>query len=271
MTTAFNKILIPVDFSVNTEIAIKKALAFIERQRAEIHLVHVVRRKDRPAAKFIQWEAEKKLDHWKAFIEETTNEITVHFTVLRGWSVEQMIIEAAAMFSPGLIIIGKRDKKLLWPFHPSISPDHIARKSHCPVLTVKLGAMDSRTKVIVLPIRDKVPERKIKLAILIARRCRAQVHLLVIGENDKSAEGQPQPFISAYHHIRENLHQPVEYHPISRHNTARATLHYAESVMADMILLHPETESGISTLTGSRHISDWIRNDSKIQVLDIEP
>jgi hypothetical protein len=48
-------------------------------------------------------------------------------------------------------------------------------------------------------------------------------------------------------------------------------LDYAELVMADMILLNPETESGISGFSGYRHISDLLRRDSKIQVLDVEP
>jgi hypothetical protein len=41
--------------------------------------------------------------------------------------------------------------------------------------------------------------------------------------------------------------------------------------MADMILVNPETESGISGFTGTRHISDMLNRDSKIQVLDVEP
>jgi hypothetical protein len=38
--------------------------------------------------------------------------------------------------------------------------------------------------------------------------------------------------------------------------------------MADIIVVNPDTESGI---TGFRHLSDLLKRDSKIQVLDIEP
>jgi hypothetical protein len=41
--------------------------------------------------------------------------------------------------------------------------------------------------------------------------------------------------------------------------------------MADIILVNPESESGIPGLAGSRHISDLLGKDSKIQVLDVEP
>jgi hypothetical protein len=41
--------------------------------------------------------------------------------------------------------------------------------------------------------------------------------------------------------------------------------------MADIIVVNPDTESGISGFTGFRHLSDLLKRDSKIQVLDIEP
>jgi hypothetical protein len=71
--------------------------------------------------------------------------------------------------------------------------------------------------------------------------------------------------------LREKLHHPVEYSADTRHNPAKAALSYAELIMADMILVNPRTESGISGFTGFRHISDLLTRDSKIQVLDVQP
>ena len=94
--------------------------------------------------------------------------------------------------------------------------------------------------------------------------------LLAIGEEAGPKDGMlSQTFLKAYHHLREKLHHPVEYSADSRHNTARAALTYAELVMADMILVNPQTESGISGVTCFRHISEFLNRDSKIQVLDV--
>ena len=41
MSKAFDNILIPVDFSINTEIAVKKAIELTEENNAVIHLLHV--------------------------------------------------------------------------------------------------------------------------------------------------------------------------------------------------------------------------------------
>jgi len=272
MTAAFHKILIPVDFSLSTETAVKKAIGFIDTEEGCIHLLHVVRPGTSAAHKFIAGEAERKLAQWKETIEETAPGIGVKTSVQRDSSVQQMIIESANMISPDLIIIGKKGGGRNWFFHRSVSPDRIAQKSNCPVLTAKPGSIYSRTKIIVIPIRHFVPERKLELAILIAKRYKAQVHLLAIGGNNRAdQEDLSQTFIRAYDHLRGKLVRPIEYFSVGQNNPARATLDYAKFIMADMILLNPATESGISGLTGSRHISDLIAPDSKIQVLDVMP
>ncbi|HEY6900880.1 MAG TPA: hypothetical protein VI233_09570, partial [Puia sp.] len=85
-------------------------------------------------------------------------------------------------------------------------------------------------------------------------------------QEHQQAAGMPQTFLQAYHHMREQLQHPIEFSASSRHSPAIATLNYAELIMADLILVTPQTESGIS---GSRHISDLLKPDSKIQVLDL--
>jgi hypothetical protein len=140
------------------------------------------------------------------------------------------------------------------------------------VLTVKPGSADSRTRIILIPIRDFLPVRKLEWAVLLAKKYRAKVHLLAIQDQEKPKDwALPQVFLTAYHQLREHLNHPIEYSTTGRHRSTRATLDYAELVMADMILVNPETESGISGFSGYRHISDLLRRDSKIQVLDVEP
>jgi nucleotide-binding universal stress UspA family protein len=272
MAAAFDKILIPVDFSLNTEIAVKKAMALIGTGPAVIHLLHVIRPGGKAVGQFRSWMAEKDLLEWKGNIRKEHPELTVKVHILRGHSVQGTIIECARMLNPDLIIIGKHNSRQRFTFFRRLSPDVLAKKSNCPVLTAKPGSIDSRTRIIVLLIRDFLPERKLEWAVLLAKKYRAQVHLLAIRDDTSPKEGLlSQVFLKAYHHLREKLHHPIEYSAITRHHPARAALNYAELIMADMILVNPETESGMSSLTGFRHISDLLTRDSKIQVLDVEP
>lgn len=272
MSDTFNKILIPVDFSLNTETAVYKAAGFAGMDVTIFFLLHVVRPGKSASAKFTIHQAEKQLMEWKIRIEKEYPNIEVRSQILRGHSVQKMIIEGAGMLSPDLIVIGKQHARRRWLFSRGVLPDILARKTNCPVLTVKPGSVHNRPKLIVIPIRHFLPERKLELGILLARKYKAQVHLLAIQERAPIRQTElSQVFLKAYHQLREKLHHPVEYSAIAPHNTAKATLDYAELIMADLILLNPRTESGISGLTGFRHISDWLKRDSKIQVLDIEP
>jgi len=272
MIATFRKILIPVDFTVNTELALKKALGLIGQQEPEICLLHVLKiRTGKGAGKYILREAGRKLDQWKESIGETAPGIRIRTGILYNNSVEQAIAEYAKGQKPDLIIVGKTGKRHYRLFHRPLSPDRIARESNCPVLTIKPGCFHSETRIIVMPVRDFVPERKLELAILMARRYKASVHLLVIREEKEWNGEQSQPFLQAYRVLRENLHHSVEYYSIAKRNAVRATLNYAREVMADMILVNPETESGIRGFPGVRHISDLLNSQSKIQVLDVLP
>ncbi|HVS97304.1 MAG TPA: universal stress protein [Puia sp.] len=272
MAIAFNQILIPVDFSLNTETAVRKAAGLIGTYDTVLHLLHVMRPGNHAVHQFKVWAVEKELQEWKENICRQYPSLRVRTHILKGRSVQRMIIECAGMLKPDLIVIGRQNNRRRWSLRRGISPDSIAKKTDCPVLTVKPGSLDSRTRVIVIPIRDFLPERKLEWAVLLARRYKAQVHLLAIRDNPEPAQWVlPQVFLKAYHHLRENLHHPIEYSSTGRHNPARATLNYAEMIMADMILVNPETESGISGFACSRHISDLLAKDSKIQVLDVEP
>lgn len=272
MTTAFNKILIPVDFSLNTETAVKKAIGFADPENAFIYLLHIIKPGTSAAHKYIAGVADEKLRQWKDTIEETAPGISVKADLLRGVSVQQAIVDATRVVGPDLIVIGKQDGRRNWFLRPGVSPDKIAEKTNCPVLTAKPGSIHSKTKIIVIPIRHFVPERKIDLAVLIAEKYRAQVHLLAIGGDNWKADGDlTSTFLQTYHQLREKLRHPIEYFSINSRNLARDTLEYADSIMADMILVNPAAESGISNFAGSRHISDFIARDSKLQVLDVVP
>ena len=261
MAIAFNTILIPVDFSLNTEIAVKKAAGLACKEGAVWHLLHVGKQ-----------EVEKELEEWKDKIREIYPAVLVKTHLLQGHSIQKVIIECAGLLKPDLIVIGKGRPPRRWAFFKGVSPDIIARKSNCPVLTVKPGSADSKTKVILVPIRDFLPERKLEWAVLLAKKYRAQVHLLAIQERKESKDwALPQVFLKAYHQLREHLHHPIEYSSTGKQGTGKATLNCAELIMADMILVNPETESGVSGFAGYRHISDLLGLDSKIQVLDVQP
>lgn len=267
-----NSILIPVDFSLNTDVAIKKAVGLSLSGVTYLHLLHVVNVGRGPKHSFKLWEVEKEFSELQEKIRLTYPDVRVKTHVLQGNSVQKVIVECVRLLRPALVIIVKTDPPRCWSLSRRISPDAIAKKSNCPVLTVKPGAAETKTRVILLPISNFLPERKIEWVILLARKYRAQVHLLAIQSREAAKEWPlPQVFLRAYDLLRENLHQPVEYFLTDLQDPTQATLNYAKSIMADMVLLSPKSEIGGWGIGGCRHLSDLLQRDSAIQVLDVEP
>jgi len=263
MAIAFNTILVPVDFSQNTDIAVKKAAELAGAEGSELHLLHVLRRRE---------PVETRFGRLESLIKEQYPRIRVRKHVLVGRSVQRTIIECTQLLRPDLVVIGKSEPPKRWLPWRGVFPDVIAKKSNCPVLTVKPGSAESRTRVILIPIRNFLPERKLEWAVLLAKRYRAQVHLLAIQDRQEHKDwALPQVFLKAYHQLREHLHHPIDYSATGKQSTAKAALSCAELIMADMIVVNPETESGVSGFVSYRHISDLLKKDSKIQVLDIQP
>ena len=178
MPDEFNKILIPFDFSVNTEIAVRKAIGFATGGDAVIHLLHVAGPRRSAEGKYEITIAEQKMEEWRSFILENSSQAMVKMHILMGHSVQKMILECAAMLRPGLIIIGKRKKDRRWPFFPTVSPNYVAQESKCPVLTAKPGSILACTRLILIPIGNIFPKRKLELDILPAKKYNVQVHLL---------------------------------------------------------------------------------------------
>jgi len=81
---------VPVDFSMNTEVAINKALELIGQEEATLHLLHV-NKAGHSAMKEHFPECEKKLNEWKDAIEDYHPLVTVTIWVEQGRSIQSSI------------------------------------------------------------------------------------------------------------------------------------------------------------------------------------
>lgn len=247
-------------------------MGFAARDETELHLLHVVNPGHGPKHSFKLWAVEKQFEQLRQNIREQYPSARIRTHVLRGHSVQKMIIECIRLLGPSLVIIAKADPLPRWSLSGGVSPGVVAKQSNCPVLTVKPGSAETKTQVILVPIRNFLPQRKLEWAALLAKKFKARVHLLVIqDQQDAKGSSLPQVFLKAYDQLRETLHQPIEYSVTGHKDIAKATLDHAEAIMADLILVNPGTESRSTGLFVSRHISDLLRVDSSIQVLDVEP
>ena len=282
MSSFFKSILIPVDFTVNTEVAVKQAIELACTNGSTIHLVHVTKSKalwkmiriinlfrSSPNIYLYPKKVKSKLQEWKHVIEEAVSDCKVN-TYIKEGNVCDKIRDAANEIKPQLIIIGKNNADKHFSFLKSVCPNKLAKWTGYPVMTVMKNALHSKIRIIVVPVGSFIPNRKIELVTEFAKKHRAAIHLVTIPDKIVINESKGSSFLETFRILKNSLTSPIEHHIMKGHNLPKAILEYSECVGADLILVNPGTETKISSLTG-KHINDALTTSSKLRILSIEP
>lgn len=157
MNIEFNNILVPVDFSSNTEAAIKQALMLCEGVKASIHLLHAPKlsatnlvnlHQNYPDYNYnnentIIQQAKRKMEKLKKYISLRRKNVSITAWLSYKGPVETAIIEKAKDIKADLIVIGKCSYHKWLPFLNTVVSARIARKSGISVLTVKPGGIEN--------------------------------------------------------------------------------------------------------------------------------
>lgn len=276
MSSLFKKIMVPVDFTSNTEIAVTKAIELICSNGGTVYLLHVIKPKSIWIASFINRSSVyagkrakyckqvfRKLQEWKQAMQETVSSNNVEAFTMEG-SVQDCIVDFAKQINSDLILIGKKNNSSLVKFFSSVYPNKIARLTKCPVLTVSSGSYHTKIKTIVVPVSSFIPKRKIELVGAFAENPRTTIDLVArMGD-------QNDVLLETYRILKSRLKNPIEYHFLTHDSFPLAALKHAQSIGADMLFVNPYTESRISIITG-RHINDMLKASSKLKILSVEP
>src|SRR5436190_14232080 len=112
----FKTILLPVDFEINTELAVKKAIELSDSGRTVIHLFHVQKPRmpwnsiwgnDIFQSNGRENQEPSKLIQWKRLIEENYSDVKVVADMVYSINIERAIIEKAKEIKADIIVIGK--------------------------------------------------------------------------------------------------------------------------------------------------------------------
>lgn len=258
MSFAFKTILVPVDFSINTEVAIAKAIAIADEADATLHLLHVLVKNNEGAASALLEQAHKtaalaphvKVRHWLA---EST-------------AIQQCIVAKARELHADAVIIGKRNNHCWLPFLNTVTPAQIATSCGC-VFTVRPGALHSTIKSIVVPVTDVLPPGKMEVVQALCKNSRVKVHLVTFVADEFSGKAPASALLKLFQWLKEAVRCPVTYAVLQGNNKAKALLAYAERTEADIVLVNPSLETKIGWM--HRHISDVLSPRSRVQVLTV--
>lgn len=283
MKARFHNILVPVDFTMNTDLALAKAFEMSQGELKALHLFHVQRMAVPGFLKLLQRYITgysrrqmnedrqllmERLEKVRDRIKATHGEIPIYISASFGDPVEEAIVRKASRLKTDLIIIGKKSHHSIFPFRNTVVPSRLASQTGQPVLTVKPGSLDQEIKTVVLPIAGRSPQRKLEALEALRKKYKVQVRLVTFEEDEKNISQARQSLFEAIRRLRSFQTIPVDYEVLQGHNKARVLLRYCQKVGADVLIVHPELETRISTW-GNRHISDMLPANSKTSVLAV--
>lgn len=270
----FHTILIPVDFTINTEVAICKALEIADADDTVIHLLHISKRSfsdvtlGRSSKTERDIDLEIKLSEWKDSIEDYSPGVKVICWMESFLSVEEGIIQKCSELSPDLIVVGKSSSHYLLPLLNTVVSSRIAKKTGCAVLTAKPGSLNRPLKHIVVPVSDELAEFKINFLIALCRRNPIKISLVTfLNDSNVPDDFSASSLLQAFQKLKTISTCHVEYAVLHGKNRGKAILQFAENKEADILLLEPYSETKIGW--PEKHVSDLISSGSKVQVLAV--
>lgn len=284
MAKRFNSILVPVDFSENTDIAISKALSMSPCEGCILHLLHVQQIGHRNFLQFLKqlfrgysWKqvqtginnSEMKLVNLKQSVEAGRNDIKVHTSVCYGETVENMITKKAVNLGVDLVVLGKRSRHSSLPNLNTVIPSRIALSTGVPVLTVKPGSLYNTVKKVVIPVGPDYPASKLSVVEALQNEPGMEIMLVVFPYEANNHAYSKQALLNAFRTLKSQSSNPVRYEVLQGKNKARALVNYCMRIDADMLIVHPGSETRVGSWINS-HISDLLPASSRTQILAVK-
>lgn len=273
-----NKILVPIDFSEQSLIALSQSYNLANKINAQLILLYVIEEVN-PMVKRLYKELNEIRgaveSNLKNLAEEKTKETGLQISVqIEEGKIYNKIVEVAQNEKVNFIVMGTKGN-LNSKFIGS-NANKVVKTAPCPVITIKGKNHKVGCDKIVLPLDlSKETSDKVAKAIEIAKLFRADIYIVSIlktGKEEIVNKLKEQLYIVRKHIERENIKCVAEVVKIlkSEESLANAVIKYAEKIEADLLMIMTQQEKDIKELfIGSK--AKEVINNSEIPVLSIQP
>jgi len=248
-----NIILIPVDFSEESLVAIDYAKLIAPMFRAKIHMLHVLEGKN-PILKFVSDKdkpvIEKKIAEKLENIVDTLTfdaPVEVSYSIEKGNLIDS-ILKKRKDIDAKLIVVGTTGSKDIRKKIIGSNALRIIREAECPVISIKSKNAFKEIDNIILPLdTSKVTKQKVEHGILFAKYFNATIHLVSVENGDNFIESD-----TAIQQLEETS-EYVENQGVScsikllvasssSSKMAKTIIEYAKEMKADIIMIMTRQE-----------------------------
>lgn len=251
-------ILVPIDFSKNSEFATKMAANIAEKSDSTVHLLHLIELPTGivdirggnnfsiPQAMFyLRKVKEKMMTFKKVFFKANAN--VVH--IIKFQNPHEGILNYADKIEADLIVMGSKGHSEFEEILIGSNTEKVVRTSKAPVIVVKKDAKKFRMKNLIFASSFKNNDKKVVLKKMIdfAEKFNSKIHLLKVNtpsnfESTHDAKQKIKIFIEEFDipNYTINIYNDV--------SIEQGILSFAKEIKADLIGLSTHGRSGLSNL-----------------------
>ncbi len=276
MAALKNHILVPVDFSDQSQIAISQSYNLARLTKADLTLINVIdesfhlpffsAKEDKTMEKKIQKALEK-------LAEETSQEsgINVSTLIVKG-KVYEEVQKAAKKLKCSFIIMGTNGSTGLKKFIGS-NALRVIREAPCPVITIKGKKHRTGCKNIVLPLDlTKETKEKVSKAIEIANLFGSTINLVsVLTTDDEFIVNKLKRQMHQVHEfiVEHNIPCTIEF--LHGSEISEEIVGYSKKIKADLIMIMTQEELTWTDIMFISSSAQQLINESEIPVLSVRP
>lgn len=276
-----SKILIPVDFSETSLLAVKHGVFLARYTKAELYLLHVVNlhydAQDIffPFVQINQSEIENKaMKKMQTFAEELKAEYAISPNcIVRTGSPSFEIVNVAEELGISLIVMGTHGYSPIQEFMIGSVALKVLTKAPCPTMAMNSAADHLGYSKIVLPIDTSAHSRqKVNYAVEFAKTFNATLHALgLLSSGDENEKPSLELVLKQIGEIAGAA--GVKYHSeiVSQvKNRAVATVDYAVETKSDLIIITTDQDTEFSGIFLGP-FSQQVIYASKVPVIAVKP
>ncbi len=281
MSTKIERILVPVDFSETSDMAINTVAAMAKICEAELTLFHVLEYQEYyfsvlPEAKVLmphiedlRMEAKKKLDEMQSRIKADTG-VRPDIFITTG-NIESEIRDYSLKENMNLIVMGTHGISGYKEIFIGSNAQRVVTLSVVPVLTITKDS-SSGFRNILMPFSDALHSRqKVNIAAEVAEQYKAHVHILgILGSDDKEEMHKMKIKLHSVENIIGGKNLPFSTEIVIAKNMAKKAIEYALQNNCDLMVINTGHESEITGVFLGAFAQQLV-NHSPIPVLSVKP
>lgn len=255
-------ILIPIDFSKQSLIAIKDSYNLAKFTKSKLHLLHVYHKNEEENKKGLEDLVASTAAESGLICESSSAKGDVYVTTDK----------VAEKINANLIVVGLDAHVRIRSFLSSSAASKFIKNAPCPVITIRSTAYVSGCKNICVPLDTSAESReKIPYVIQIAKYFGAGVRIVCIFDpNNSEYENEMLPYLQQIKKYIKDRGVSCTNKSIPSKTVAEAIVEYANKNECDLIVQMNKTDLNLGEMFGGT-MSQKIVDISNIPVLTINP